>query len=383
MRPVLHHFRTLVAFLIPGMVFVIWYCEQSERPFSTIRQVLPETSIAITNSKDENFWRFQNMSFASSHATSIVAADERASEEAKVGLKILILSSVGRSGSSFLAELISQLPNTFYVFEPMMFNEKSTSEGVNPRVTWDLLKNIFSCKFDHDWLLFARRRSLLRTGERNPCARLQGTSALSCVREYCLKKTNIVIKVIRMRISWITDLLTESGLDLKIIHLVRDPRATFRSSRAYVPTQKDYGIFCPRILEDLQMIKSIQKLSPNTLTSVKYEDLCLDTEGVATRLWRFISGDSEAGLPPTWSRYIEDHTNGSNRKGNAYSTWRDTKKEAEEWRGQISTDLLQAVEEHCGGAIDLLGHNRFQSLENVRNFSIPLMWTRKPPYTLT
>ncbi|ROT69610.1 putative carbohydrate sulfotransferase 1-like [Penaeus vannamei] len=133
---------------------------------------------------------------------------------------------------------------------------------------------------------------------------------------------------------------------------------------------------------DLQMIDTVKKLFPGRVTSVKYEDLCLDTKGVATTLWRFLSGAPEADLPPTWAHYLAEHTDGANRRGNAYSTWRDTRKEAEAWRQEIGESLLLAVEDHCGGAIDLLGHNKFHSLATARNLSNPLRWTRKPLYSL-
>nr|XP_027222455.1 carbohydrate sulfotransferase 5-like [Penaeus vannamei] len=291
-------------------------------------------------------------------------------------------STVGRSGSSFLGELIAQLPDSLYFFEPMMFSSKATTEGVNPKVTWNLLRKTFSCQFDHDWLVFARSRNLVRKKEGKPCAHLHGEYARSCLRNLCLNQTNIVVKVIRMRVSWLADLLLEAGPELKVVHLVRDPRATFRSSKMFVRTQADYKALCPRILKDLQMIDTVKKLFPGRVTSVKYEDLCLDTKGVATTLWRFLSGAPEADLPPTWAHYLAEHTDGANRRGNAYSTWRDTRKEAEAWRQEIGESLLLAVEDHCGGAIDLLGHNKFHSLATARNLSNPLRWTRKPLYSL-
>lgn len=101
--------------------------------------------------------------------------------------------------------------------------------------------------------------------------------------------------------------------------------------------------------------------------------------GIATKLWRFISGDDEAVLLPSWSEFISEHTN--NIKSGAYTTFRNTRKETEEWRTQIGSSLLQAVEEHCGAVIDLLGHTTFHSLQNVRNFSIPLRQSPNVLYT--
>lgn len=384
MSPCFHQFKTIFSFLIIGMVLAILHSARREGALDLIRNALPNNTMALADWNVEKYWRPQSESHAppTPTPTTVPASAAGATGAPPKARKILVLSTVGRSGSSFLGELIAQLPDSLYFFEPMMFSSKATTEGVNPRVTWNLLRKTFSCQFDHDWLVFARSRNLVRKKEGKPCAHLHGEYARSCLRNLCLNQTNIVVKVIRMRVSWLADLLLEAGPELKVVHLVRDPRATFRSSKMFVRTQADYKALCPRILEDLQMIDTVKKLFPGRVTSVKYEDLCLDTKGVATTLWRFLSGAPEADLPPTWAHYLAEHTDGANRRGNAYSTWRDTRKEAEAWRQEIGESLLLAVEEHCGGAIDLLGHNKFHSLATARNLSNPLRWTRKPLYSL-
>ncbi|XP_047491755.1 carbohydrate sulfotransferase 5-like [Penaeus chinensis] len=378
-----HQLKTIFALLIICMVPVILYNDHYRGTLGLIKNAFPSKPIALADWNGEKFWRLQNPPAAPAPSSTTVSTTSAGAPEAlPKGHKILVLSTVGRSGSSFLGELIAQLPDSLYFFEPMMFNSKATPEGVNARVTWDLLKNIFSCRFDHDWLVFARRRSLVRKKEGKPCARSRAEGAGDCLRKLCLNQTNIVVKVIRMRVSWLADLLLESGPELKVVHLVRDPRASFRSSRMFVQTQKDYTELCPRILEDLQMIDTVKRLFPGRVTSVKYEDLCLDPKGVVTDLWGFLSGARKAALPPAWALYLAEHTDGANTRGNAYSTWRDTRKEAEAWRQEIGESLLLAVEEHCGGAIALLGHNKFHSLANARNISFPLRWAKKPLYTL-
>ncbi|XP_037792944.1 carbohydrate sulfotransferase 5-like [Penaeus monodon] len=381
MSPFFHQFKTIFALLTICMVSVILYCDRYEGTLGLIRNAFPSKPVTLVDWNGEKFWRLQNppAAPAPSPATTVSTTNTGATEASPKGHKILVLSTVGRSGSSFLGELIAQLPDSLYFFEPMMYNAKATTEGVNARVTWDLLKNIFSCRFDHDWQVFARSRSLVRKKGGRPCAGSRSEGAGACLRELCLNQTNIVVKVIRMRVSWLADLLLQSGPELKVVHLVRDPRATFRSSRMFVQTQKDYTALCPRILETFAYDAHKELF---VATSVKYEDLCLDPEGVVTDLWRFLSGARKAALPPAWALYLAEHTDGANKKGNAYSTWRDTRKEAEAWRQEIGESLLLAVEEHCGGAIALLGHNKFRSLAIARNLSIPLRWTKKPLYSL-
>lgn len=56
-------------------------------------------------------------------------------------------------------------------------------------------------------------------------------------------------QTIRMRVSWLPELLLRLGPGLRVVHLVRDPRASFRSSVTYAPSQKDHTTYCPLILE--------------------------------------------------------------------------------------------------------------------------------------
>lgn len=297
------------------------------------------------------------------------------------GSTVLVLSSVGRSGSSFLAELLSQRPNSFYSFEPMHYYEKSTRMALSPRLAWDIVEALSSCRLEEHWLRTTARRGLLRSEAGAICQTTDAELAVSCGGESCRNRSHLLVKTIRMRVSWLPELLLRLGPGLRVVHLVRDPRASFRSSVTYAPSQKDHTTYCPLILEDLFMVDTVKKLFPGAMASVKYEDLCLDAEGVATDLWRFISGDSTAALPPSWARYIQVHTAPSKAGRGAYNTWRDSQKEAEQWRQEIDEDLLLGVEKSCGQVIELLGHNKFHSLANARNWSFPLRRTPRALYS--
>ncbi|XP_047491387.1 uncharacterized protein LOC125040731 [Penaeus chinensis] len=104
-----------------------------------------------------------------------------APEAPPAGATVLVLSSVGRSGSSFLGELIAQLPNTFYNFEPLHYYEKSTKEAVTPRLAWDTVKALSSCRLKEDWLRATARRGLLRSEAGTICQTEDAGEAARCV----------------------------------------------------------------------------------------------------------------------------------------------------------------------------------------------------------
>ncbi|XP_063611865.1 uncharacterized protein LOC134785448 [Penaeus indicus] len=114
--------------------------------------------------------------------------------EAPGGATVLVLSSVGRSGSSFLGELIAQLPNTFYSFEPLHYYEKSTKEAITPRLAWDTVKALSSCRLEGGWLRATARRGLLRSEAGAVCQAEDAGEAARCAGEFCRNRTRLVLK---------------------------------------------------------------------------------------------------------------------------------------------------------------------------------------------
>ncbi|XP_042858541.1 carbohydrate sulfotransferase 5-like [Penaeus japonicus] len=306
------------------------------------------------------------------------SADEESTGAPTKGLKILLLSSVGRSGSSLLGELLAQMPNTLYFFEPLMYFQKRTAQGVQPTTSISILRNIYSCKWtakDRPWGSYNAQRQLARQNGHLPvCSYGSGENILHCLKNTCLMNTNIVIKVIRMRVKWLDTLLSDGESGIKVIHLVRDPRGSFLSLKKQVMAQRNPEEWCPAILQDVKLLNFTKSRFPDSFTSVKYEDFCRDPEGVATNLWKFISGNSQASLPRPWQDYLKVHTDPAHSKPkNKFGTLRNTHRQVQAWRRDISEGLLRKVENACGEVIHVLGHRRFYDLRDVRNLSIPLV----------
>ncbi|XP_047491406.1 uncharacterized protein LOC125040746 [Penaeus chinensis] len=179
-------------------------------------------------------------------------------------LNILLLSSVGRSGSSMFGELLAQMPNSLYFFEPLMFYQKHTSEGVQPRTTFSILQKIYSCAWDPGdalWASFGADRSLARQNGRQPvCVYESGKRTLNCLRNTCLRNTNIVVKVIRMRVAWLSALLSAGKPSVRVVHLVRDPRGSFLSLKRQDMRQKNPREWCPAILQPRTTFSILQKI---------------------------------------------------------------------------------------------------------------------------
>ncbi|XP_045118821.1 carbohydrate sulfotransferase 1-like [Portunus trituberculatus] len=314
--------------------------------------------------------------------------------------KILLLSSVGRSGSSFLGLLLSALGDNMYFFEPIRGIPKSYQGKQN--ISEELVR-YFRCDI---------RQKLLHVGGRvdisiiHPFTKYKRAHQvrLQDVIDHCLQEPLIIVKVIRLRLQWVRELMNRKEMDnVKVIHLVRDPRGSLTSMAKleWKTTEVDE---CAKIYKDLQEREAMASLFPNRYTFVKYEDLCRDPYGEARRLVQFISDEGQKGsnggnktwlhnkariddkdearlldpalyqdLPQGILKYLNEHlhVNKEHRFG-PFTVERETASMYQRWRWTISFEQLTKVQDACVDVIRTLGHRFFSTFADVRNSSIPL-----------
>ena len=142
----------------------------------------------------------------------------------------IIIVTKGRSGSSFLGELLSQYPGTFYSYEPLHYRMSNLS--IDEKV--ELVKDVFKCTPNQDYI-----KRLQSWGSkpnfryRDVCLSLpEGACFLPEVyTKSCHLFPIRLIKVIRFPYEKAERLLfdPEMGKRLKIIFLFRDPRGRLNS----------------------------------------------------------------------------------------------------------------------------------------------------------
>lgn len=176
--------------------------------------------------------------------------------------RVLLVSSTGRSGSSFLGQILASRPSSLYYFEPLKLLNALPTPEVWPGIQGLLTCNI-SDKFAKAVIGWPRilndnagihQKSCNRT-----CLRYGGLA------EICRSKDVIVIKTIRMRVAWMVPLLNTLP-SLRVIHLIRDPRGSLTSlSRLW---KSPYDERCADISEDLVTGKAASSLYPDRFVPV-------------------------------------------------------------------------------------------------------------------
>ncbi|XP_075875497.1 carbohydrate sulfotransferase 1 isoform X2 [Nelusetta ayraudi] len=343
--------------------------------------------------------------------------------------KHVLLMAVRRSGSSFAGQLLNRHPGIYYFYEPLYHLEKTFGKYRPLLGAYrDLLLNLYNCDLhfmeqyispkpqDHVTSSYFRwwsthalcsppvcSKGAEELGPEWPneiwCTEKCGPLNLTVASMSCLSKEHIVIKTVRIaQVKHLRSLMEDPRMDLRIIHLVRDPRAIMASRMTtfqdeYLRVWKIWNSTGrkPRYV-DLTEITSICKdmaasaemaaQGPPWLHGryllVRYEDLAFKPEEKAAEIYRFLGLEMEDQVR-TW---IAKSTNGSalsklmtgNARAIPYSI--DSKATATSWRLQLRFDIARTLQDECNSTLALLGYRHVHSAAELRNLSHSLMENR-------
>ncbi|XP_075774350.1 carbohydrate sulfotransferase 5 isoform X2 [Pelodiscus sinensis] len=345
------------------------------------------------------------------------------SEEKPSQVHILILSS-WRSGSSFVGQLFSQHPDVFYLMEPawhVWVTMYQNSAKVLQMSVRDLVRSVFKCDmsvFDaympwkrnlSDLFQWAVSRALCsapacdsfqRTDITNEmaCKTLCGKYPFSKVEEACKTYSHVVVKEVRFfDLTVLYPLLTDASLNLKVIHLVRDPRAVAKSREQSVKAlARDNGIVLSmngtkvedskfKVMQEVcrshvQIYETATQKSPRFLKDrylmIRFEDLVRDPLSEIRDMYKF----ADLRLTPKLESWIYNitHGQGAGKKKEAFKiTSRDAVNVSQAWRNILSFQKIKKVQEVCRGAINMLGYKLLDSEREQKDLSLDLVLPRQ------
>ncbi|XP_077166639.1 carbohydrate sulfotransferase 4-like [Paroedura picta] len=338
-------------------------------------------------------------------------------EEKPAQTHILILSS-WRSGSSFVGQLFSQHPDVFYLMEPAwhvwVTMHQSSAKALQMAVR-DLVRSVFKCDmsvFDA-YLPEQRNQTSLFQWEasralcsppvcnlfqrsdiipKRACKTLCGKYPFVKVSEACQTYSHVVLKEVRLfSLKALYSLFHDPSLTLKIIHLVRDPRAVFHS-REHTAGQlaqdsnivvghkgglkeiESYAVMreiCKSHLEIYtQGICALPSLLQGRYLLVRYEDIVQDPLALVVQLYHF------AGLrfPPRLKAWVHNITHGHGLGTGAFDVGsRDAINVSQAWRKTLPYPKVAKLQAMCNEAMGVLGYKLVRSEVEQTNMSLNLL----------
>lgn len=316
------------------------------------------------------------------------------------GSRIFILAAM-RTGSSFLGEIFAQRRDFFYLFEPGKYlanyiEANNLSREVLITRYLQLIEEVYRCDFSNAKVLtdglsnetvLGKKRfapALLRS---KGCRRLSGKHRLVCdhpfpvseIANVCKTKPHVGIKAIRIPdLNLLLHLMRRSKTNLKVIHLVRDPRGMVVSRlRVHkdhrLPNGGLYNVshitdtvryyvqrYCLSWATNIEIGKYVPSVSTN-YKLVRYEDLARDPVRNTRDIYSFVGLGSK--IPNEVYRWIENNT-GINQDVNQsdtsrpYSTSRNSRETYEAWRKSVKFDFIHFIQsiKDCRKLMTLAGY---------------------------
>lgn len=290
----------------------------------------------------------------------------------------VLLLSYPRSGSSFLGDMLQSYSGAFYHFEPLHYfgNVVAHNQVDSAR---KLLHDLFICDYRDwgsfpEWAWFNSDFLTLRRNKRywQRCTHRDSSRVLCyniCFLAAACRSFPVqIIKTIRMAASEAGKLIEEyPDLNLKVIHLVRDPRGTMNSRQ-----HKDIAVwcgkykacsspdaFCSLVREDLKHACQLQNRYPDKYRLIRYEDLALDPPQTAEKLFKFLDIGPVAREVV---EFLETHTQGGSRLSShsflqpPYRTVRNSTQAALEWCHKMQLKDIMKVQRSCRSVLNSLGY---------------------------
>ncbi|XP_024053917.1 carbohydrate sulfotransferase 3 [Terrapene carolina triunguis] len=339
----------------------------------------------------------------------------------------VLLMATTRTGSSFVGEFFNQQGNIFYLFEPLWHIERTVSfepGGANAvgsaLVYRDVLKQLLLCDLyilenfitplpeDHLTPYMFRRGSSRSLCEDPVCTpfvkkvfekyhcknRRCGPLNITLAAEACLHKNHMALKTVRIRqLEFLRPLVEDPRLDMRIIQLVRDPRAVLASrivafsgkyetwkkwaSEGAAPLNEDEVQRLRGNCESIRLSAELGLRQPAWLRGrymlIRYEDIARSPLQNAKEMYRFAG----ISLTPQVEEWIQKNTQAPQDSNGIYSTQKNSSEQFEKWRFSIPFKLAQVVQSVCGPAMSLFGYKLASDQETLTNRSISLLEERR------
>ncbi|XP_074594182.1 carbohydrate sulfotransferase 1-like [Brevipalpus obovatus] len=294
-------------------------------------------------------------------------------------VKYLLISTYFRTGSSFTGDLLQQNWKTFYSYEPLHYTQiqKHLDDKYDDEAI-DLLDHIYRCDFAPlsnyiRWVKKVGNRYLFKWNRflwslcniRRPTCFDPKNIAQTCVRA-----PYRIIKTTRLSLRTVEKLMDKLNgtIDLKVIYLVRDPRAILNSRQKLSwctnSSCSDIDTICSEMKSDISVYKRLHDKYGDRVMAVRHEDLSLQPLKVSTKLFNML----EVPLSKRAQRFLRQNTEAKmkpNSTVDPYSVKRISKEVVFKWTKGLNLTVIKNVQESCGTVFDDLGYKLISSSKDM------------------
>lgn len=292
--------------------------------------------------------------------------------------RVLVVTYV-RSGSSFLGDLLSANPSTFYDYEPLhMYTLSLRLYGEGFEKASSTVTNLFRCNFETEteYLKHSRKMPFFKhnghlwdmcRGVADVCHHPSFVSTIC--RESKLHLMKLTFMSIRQVHRWM-NLNEDISRTMRVVHLVRDPRAVLVSRRARPWCVQAFQCtnveaLCQQLREDLNNFAALEQDFPGKVVRVRHEDIASNPFIQARDLYARLGLNFSVHV----KNFIRTHTGGAKEDElvNPYSTKRESAKTIAGWTSKLNISEVLMVQRFCSDVMSRLGYKLAQSEGQLKN----------------
>ncbi|KAK8743580.1 hypothetical protein OTU49_001139 [Cherax quadricarinatus] len=278
-------------------------------------------------------------------------------------LRVLLVTT-WRSGSTFLGQVLANHPGVFHHYEPFSSRGvRQVRSGRDAFQAQQLLHRLMDCQFagQDEYLNYTRSHPEDMLGHNKVVwdACHNGPNANACFNATFLTKACQMfpiqlVKTVRLRLNLTQLFLNDEKMNMKVVFLVRDPRATMSSRYNSVswcsdkPDCSSPEVLCSDLQADLKVATALKQLYPQRFTMVKYEDLATDPQPQINNLMNFLGLEFSQEI----ARYVEEHTQVD--VNSPWSTKRKSSDRVSMWKKQLPLQEVHTIQNACESVLKTL-----------------------------
>ncbi|XP_062569038.1 carbohydrate sulfotransferase 4-like [Saccostrea cucullata] len=310
--------------------------------------------------------------------------DQYAVFSPRPGKRLVLVLTYLRSGSTLTGDILQQSPKAFYLYEPLKLHKSKifldgqacetammNCSHFNTSKIVEVFGDLFRCRLQthKQNILGSRKHSLAVMSAIPYCRSRPGfDTCMKKVQTICHQSQSVIVKTIRLSMEFVPRLLLKFP-DLRVIHLLRDPRGTMDSRRrgGFLRKTKigsSAKWLCERIQKDAEYSKALQRRFPNRIITVLYEEIAGNPIAMSNKLYRYLNLE----FSDRFDEWIFNHTSAGNPNNSFYGTIRSNSTlTSQSWRKRLKLRDVKLIEEECKNVLNLLGFRKVADEEDLRN----------------
>ncbi|XP_070545058.1 carbohydrate sulfotransferase 1-like isoform X2 [Ptychodera flava] len=306
------------------------------------------------------------------------------------GLRIILVGAF-RTGSTFIGEMLNQNPSIFYMFEPLrlvhdIVHGNLISKDLENSTKFELIENLFNCRFPTYYVHHLRHweyavyesREIKRTCRSNGGC---GQTTAEDFSDSCKSREIVAMKVIRLdSLELLKPLVVEQGMNLKIIHLVRDPRGVANSRKTLYRSWENRSIdklgltdslkqYCQWMADLTYFSSNLPEWMKGRYKILRYEDAAMEPLQTAKAIYRYL------GLPFSKSvrLWLGRNTKQDALTTNNMNTKRNSTAASQAWRTRLAFRDVKIIQSFCSKQMKSVGYQIIDSENEMRNLAINIL----------